>query len=349
MRMHAIDLGEGVVVDAVVKLVGVDVVGALQARHRDGVRPHAVHSLEVLGVAEQARELVAVLLEAKEHAQAHVIDAPVHGAVHGLGVVVVVMLGPRGVKLEVALLVVGLLEEDVGPDSRVLEHAVLLHRSGGDVHVHAANGTVLVLDRVDRLDALEDVLDRIHPRVLARLDRQALVPHVLQGDHLAANLVLRELLARDVPVLGVVRAVRAAIDAVVGKIERGKEHDAVAVVGELDLSRQLKDLLVELGDLAGEKDARLAVREARAVAAVAQGAGPGLLEQRLDQRHVARVRRGIVEGLANLLVVDEVLGRAGPRVILRHMLLPFAVRPRDSPGLPPQRFARRAWRKARAP
>ena len=52
-------------------------------------------------------------------------------------------------------------------------------------------------------------------RVFARLQRQALVPHILQRDDLAADLVLRELLAMDVLVLRMVGTVDAAVHAIV--------------------------------------------------------------------------------------------------------------------------------------
>ena len=126
---------------------------------------------------------------------------PLHGAVHRLGVVGVVALGARGVERLVGRLVVGLLEEDVGADARVAQAAVVLDRRGGDVHVHAADGAVAVADRVDGVDGFEDVLQRVVARVLARFERQALVTHVLERRHLAADLLLRQLATRDVLVL----------------------------------------------------------------------------------------------------------------------------------------------------
>ncbi len=90
----------------------------------------------------RAGELVAVAFQAEQHAQAHVVDAALHGAVHGFGVVIVIMLGARGMELFVALLVVGLLEQDVGADARLPEHPVIFHRGCGDIHIHPADGAV---------------------------------------------------------------------------------------------------------------------------------------------------------------------------------------------------------------
>ncbi len=107
---------------------------------------YAVNSLEVLGVHEDTCELVAVQLKSEEYAESHVVDTALHSSVHRLGVVVVVVLGACGVKLLVALFVVGLLEENVGADTCVVELFVVLDGGGGDVYVYAADSAVLVLD-----------------------------------------------------------------------------------------------------------------------------------------------------------------------------------------------------------
>ena len=79
-----------------------------------------MHGLQMFGVHQQPGELVAVQLQPVKHAQPHVVDAALHGAVHGLGVVGVVVFGAGGMELFVALLVVRLLKEDVGADASLL-------------------------------------------------------------------------------------------------------------------------------------------------------------------------------------------------------------------------------------
>ena len=76
------------------------------------------------------------------------------------------------------------------------------------------------------------------------------MPQVLQRDHFTANFVLRELLADDVFVFGVVWAVDAAVDAVIGKIEGRKEHDALAVDVLLYLDRGVENSLVAVREVA---------------------------------------------------------------------------------------------------
>ena len=187
------------------------------------------------------------------------------------------MLGAGGVQLQVALFVVGLLEQDIGADARLLQLAVVLHGGGGDVHVHPADGPVFVLDGVDGVDAVQHVLDGAVDRVLAGLDGQALVAHVLQGDDLFLHFLLGQLLPGDVLVLLVIGTVHAAVDAVVGQVQGREDDDAVAVKGQLDLLGQAVHLLDLLGDVAGQKHRGLPVGEARAVVAGGGLLGAGLL------------------------------------------------------------------------
>ena len=176
-----------------------------------------------------------------------------------------------------------------------------------------ADGAVLVLDRVDGLDGLEDVLDRIVLGVLARLKEQALVAEVLERDHLVADLLLRELLAHDALVLGMVRAVRAGVDAVVREVERREEHDAAAVDVLLHLDGGLEDPVVDLLDVAGEQHGGFAVGQALELG--------GLVKDAHEQRNVRLVLFGVGERVADFLIVDELFRYAGLGVVNGHFFL----------------------------
>ena len=96
-------------------------------------------------------------------------------------------------------------------------------------------------------------------RILSCLDGQAFVAHVLQGDNLGANLLLRELAARNVAVLRVVGAVKTPVHAVVGKVQRRKHNNAVAIKLVLDLVCKLIDFVQNLRVFASEQNGRFAV------------------------------------------------------------------------------------------
>ena len=84
------DFSENIVVDPVVKFVGIDVVGRADSRHADGVRADALSGLQMLGVHQQAHKIIAVEVQAEQDAAAYVVDAAVHRPVHGLCVVSIV-------------------------------------------------------------------------------------------------------------------------------------------------------------------------------------------------------------------------------------------------------------------
>ena len=102
----------------------------------------------------KSREFIPVKLQAKQHAAAHIINPALLGAVHCLCVVTVIMLRPCAVKLLIAFLVICLLEQNIGTDSRVLKLPVILHCGGRYVHVDAAYGSIFMLYTVNGVNGL---------------------------------------------------------------------------------------------------------------------------------------------------------------------------------------------------
>ena len=129
----------------------------------------------------------------------------------------------------VCLAVVGLLEEDICADASILEACVVLYGCRCDVHIHTAYSAILVVDRVDGVDRLQDVLYGAELGVLASLKGEALVAHILERYNLTAYLLLRKLAAWNSLVLSVIGAVYTAIHAVVREIQGCEHHYAVAI------------------------------------------------------------------------------------------------------------------------
>ena len=69
--------------------------GGLQAGNADGVRAAAEALLQMMDVLQHGQHLEAPVVDAEERADAHVVDAGLHGAVHHGGAPVVVGLLPR--------------------------------------------------------------------------------------------------------------------------------------------------------------------------------------------------------------------------------------------------------------
>ena len=151
-------------------------------------------------------------------------------------------------------------------------------------------------------------------RVFSCLQREALVPHILQRDDLTANLVLCELLAMDVLVLRMVGTVNTAIHAIVRQIERCKEHDALAVKLLLDLLGEREHSLDEIRRVDGEQQRRLAVRQTPTVARTCQKC--------FYKRAIVFIILRPRERGENFLMVDELLSACGLRIVLCHAYAP---------------------------
>ena len=71
----------------------------------------------MIRVHQQACKFIAVQLQAKQYAEAHIVNAAFHCPVHSFGVIVIIVLWSCGVQRQITFFVVGLLEQYVGADS----------------------------------------------------------------------------------------------------------------------------------------------------------------------------------------------------------------------------------------
>ena len=292
-------LGKGVVVNSIVKGIRINVIRPAYPGHADGMGSHPEHRLQVLRVHQKSRKFIPVKLQAKQHAASHIINTAQLCTVHCLCVVTVIMLRPCGMKLLIAFLVICLLEQNIGTDSRVLKLPVILHCGGRYVHVDAAYGSVFMLYTVNGVNGLQHVFNGIVHRVLPCFQGQALMSHILQRHNLPADFILCQLLPWDMLVLGVVGTVHTPVDAVIGQVQRRKQHDAVSVEILFNLLRQLINFLVLVLQSAVQKHHGLPVGQAPALS--------GLCQNLVDQLPVGAVCLPVGKGLLNFPVMDEFL------------------------------------------
>ena len=123
--------------------------------------------------------------------------------------------------------------------------------------------------------------------------------HVLKGDHLPADLLLGQLLSGNVFVLRVVGTVNAAVDTVIGQIQRREHHDSVAVEILLDLLGQGVYFLVFLLQIAVQQNDGFLVGQPLPQ--------PGFGQNLVDQRRVMLVGLPVGQCLQDFTVVDKVV------------------------------------------
>ena len=175
-----------------------------------------MNCLQMLGMHQKAGQFVAVTLQTEQYAQADIINAAFHRSVHSLRMVSVIVLRSTRVQVLIAFLMIGFLEEDIGTDACFLQLAVIFYGSSRNVYVYAADSAVFMLNRIDSLDAFQNVLNRIVYRVLAGLQSKTLMTHILKCNNLCTHLILRQLFASDMLISCMVRTIYAVIDAIIG-------------------------------------------------------------------------------------------------------------------------------------
>ncbi len=84
------------------------------------VRPYAEHSLQMLCVHQKPDKIVAVQLKPVQYAKTDIVNPALHGSVHSLGMVGVIVLRSCRMKLFVIFLIIRLLEQYVRANARIL-------------------------------------------------------------------------------------------------------------------------------------------------------------------------------------------------------------------------------------
>ena len=161
---------------------------------------------------------------------------------------------------------------------------------------------------VDRVDALEDVLDRVVLRILTGLDRQSLVSHILKRDNFLTDFFLGEFLSRDRLVLRVIRAVQTSVDTVIREIKRREKHDSVTVVCLLDLFCDLEHLLDTFRIFTGQQHRRLSVGQSRTVLSCLKITRASLFKDRVDQFEVVLICFGVCQCFFDFFIIDKLVG-----------------------------------------
>ena len=70
---------------------------------------------------------------------------------------------------------IGLLEKDVGSDSRFMEFSVVLHGGCRDIYIDTADVAVFMMNAVNGVDAFKNVFNRVVYGILAGFNRKTLV------------------------------------------------------------------------------------------------------------------------------------------------------------------------------
>ena len=256
---------------------------------------------------QKSGKFISVFVQTEEYAQSDIVYTTLHGTIHGLGVICIVMLWSVRMKHLICLFVVGLLEQYICSYPSFMKFPVILNGRCRYVYIYTADRSILMLYTVNSIDTFKYILYRIHLRVLTGLNGQSLVPHILQCHDLQSHLFLGEFLSGYMLILDVIRTIHTPIYTVVGQIQRREHNYSVAIKILLDLLRQIIYLIYLVRHLTRKKHGCLPVGKPLSELC--------LLYDTVDKLHIVLVLIRIVQRLTDLAIIYEVLCLHGSHII----------------------------------
>ena len=155
------EFSKSFIVDSIVEGVRVYIVGMLDTRHADRMRTDPFIRFKMFRMHEKSAKFVFVQLQTEQHAESHIVDTALHGAVHSFGMIIIIMLGSGRMKLFIAFFMIGFLKQNVSADTGFFEFSVVFNGGSGNVDIDAANRSVFVLDGINGVDTIKNVLNRV--------------------------------------------------------------------------------------------------------------------------------------------------------------------------------------------
>ena len=128
-----------------------------------------------------------------------------------------------------------------------------------------------------------------------------------------AHFLLSEFLAGQLTILGMIRAVYTTVDAIIGEVERGKEHDTVAIEAIFHLPGQIVNALSAFSVVAEQQHGSLTMGESLTLS--------GFCNERMNELNIVFVGLRIFQRGPNFSVINE-FGGVG-RIDFIHIYLSF--------------------------
>ena len=194
--------------------------------------------------------------------------------------------------------VVCFLKKNVCSDSRILKHFVFFVCSCRYVYIHASYRTIFVLYGINCIYAFKNIFNRIVYRIFTCFECKPLVSQILQCNCFTVYFFLCQFLAAYVFVVNMIRAVSARVNAIIRKIKRRKKNNSVSVKTQLDFFCQCLYFVIQLGNIAVQKNSSLAVTYTLTER--------GFFKNRFYQRRVTFVFCRIIQRIKNFFIIYKI-------------------------------------------
>ena len=205
-----------------------------------------MYRLQMLCMHQKPSKFITVHFQTKQNSQSYIIDAALHGTVHGFCMICIVVLWSRRMEFFIAFFMIRFLKQNVGSDSCILQFTVVLHRGGCNIHIDTTDSPIFMFDAVNGFDTFQNIFNRIIHRILTSFNSKTFMSHVLESCHFLYNFFLGQFPSGNMLIFHMVRAVHTTIDTIVGQIKRCKKYDSISIEIFLNLLCQrinLRNLL----------------------------------------------------------------------------------------------------------
>ena len=78
------------------------------------MRPDTVYCLQMFRVHQKTGKFISVKLQTKQDAASHIVNSAFHRSIHSFRMIVIIMFRTGRMEFQIALLMVGLLEQNIG-------------------------------------------------------------------------------------------------------------------------------------------------------------------------------------------------------------------------------------------
>ena len=209
------NLCKRIIVNAIIKGFRINVIGSADTRHADRMRSHTMYRLKVFCVHQKSCKFITVQFQPKQYTDAYIVNPPLHGTVHRLSMVSVIVLRSGRMQFFITFFMIKKKKKNISSDSCLFQFPVIFHRCRSNVYIHSADRSVFMFDAVNRLDTFQHIFDRIVDRILARFDCETLMSHILQCDNLITDLLLSQFDTRNMLIFVMIRTIGTSIDTII--------------------------------------------------------------------------------------------------------------------------------------
>ena len=178
------------ITERIIKFRRVYIISLFNTGNTDCMRTYSVNSFKMLCMHKKSCKFITIFIKPEKHTDTDIINTALHRSVHGLGMIIIIVLRPRWMKLFIIFLMIGFLKKNICAYTGILKLFIIFNGCCRYIYINAADCAVFMLYWINCFNAIKYIFNRIVYRVLPCFNCKALMPHILKGNNLLCNLLL---------------------------------------------------------------------------------------------------------------------------------------------------------------